>query len=126
MSKRVVLVTGGRDYDDEGLVAEALEGIDCAMFIHGAARGADTLAYRVARAKKWPRIDMPAWWIEHKRGAGPIRNRQMSIVAEAFSRALNAPVLLVAFPGNEGTADMVKVCRAKGFEVVEALGGRKE
>lgn len=77
--------------------------------IHGAYRGADTLADEWARDHKIKPEPFPADWTRLRGRAGPIRNAKM--LAEG------KPDLVVAFPGGKGTADMVKKARAAGVPV---------
>lgn len=110
-----VLVCGGRDFDDELLVLTVLltlhndHGIFCV--IHGAARGADTLAGRVARELGIEVYEYPADWNAHGRRAGPIRNEKMLREGK--------PDLVVAFPGGIGTADMVNRAWKAGIKVMK-------
>ncbi len=53
----------------------------------------------------------PAEWNLHGRTAGPVRNRRM--IEEG------KPDLVLAFPGGQGTADLVRRARAAGIEVRE-------
>lgn len=88
-----------------------------AVIIHGSAHGADELAGQWARRKLIKEECYPARWYPNgrkgglDRSAGPRRNTKM--IAEG------KPDLVVAFPGNKGTADMVRRAKAAGIEVVE-------
>lgn len=79
--------------------------------IHGAARGADTLAHEWAAHHEIPVDVYPADWQAHGRAAGPIRNARMLEEGK--------PDVVVAFKGGRGTADMVRRARASGVPVVE-------
>lgn len=79
------------------------------VLIHGAARGADALAWEWARFMDVPAIACPADWRAHGRAAGPIRNAKM--LAE------HKPDAVIAFPGGAGTAHMVKIAREAGLPV---------
>lgn len=81
------------------------------VIIHGAARGADTLAGLWARRNLVAVLPFPADWKRDGKAAGPLRNARM--LAEGN------PDLVVAFPGGRGTADMVAKARAAGVEVME-------
>ena len=106
-----VLVCGGRDYDDEPTIREALGSVPPgAVIVHGDARGADRLSGRVARDIGLEVEAHPADWRAHGRAAGPIRNREM---------ADTDIDIVLAFPGGRGTADMVAVARSRGIPVVE-------
>ena len=110
-----VLVTGGRDYRDSGAVHAALDRVHREVVIdaviHGAGRGADTLADTWAALRGVPAHAFPAQWRAYGRGAGPIRNQRMLDDGK--------PGLVVAFPGGRGTADMVRRARRAGVEVWE-------
>ena len=108
-----VLVCGGRDFSDCGLVWDTLdklarvEVIDC--IIEGDARGADRIAGAWAKRRRVDLKLFPANWLKHGKAAGPIRNQQMLDSAK--------PDLVIAFPGGNGTADMVRRAREAGIEV---------
>ena len=110
-----VLVCGGRDFDDYGFVREVLDYYAPTAVIHGAARGADSLAHRWAQSRCIAVESHPADWRTHGRAAGPIRNAKM--LAEG------KPDLVIAFPGGNGTAHMVKIAKAKGVQVIEPQRG---
>jgi len=79
--------------------------------IDGAAPGADRLAHYWATKKGLPTKRFRADWRLHGRAAGPIRN--MKMLAEG------QPDLVIAFPGGDGTADMIRQARAAGVEVLD-------
>lgn len=112
---RVVLVCGGRTFDDQSLLKRTLDdllltdGIICV--VHGAARGADT------QADKWAEEA----GIERRRY--PITRRLQEDGFMRNARMLNREAidLVVAFPGGNGTADMVRRARQRGIHVIEVL-----
>ncbi len=110
-----VLVCGGRDYADARALNEALDAIHrekhITGLIHGAARGADSLASAWARSRGIPAIAFPADWKKDGKAAGFIRNATMLRDGR--------PELVVAFPGGKGTAHMVKLAKAAGVSVLE-------
>lgn len=106
-----VLVCGGRNYADRARVYKVLDELRPSVVIHGAARGADTLAANWAYTRGVEQLPFPADWEAHGRGAGPRRNAKM--LAEG------KPDLVVAFPGGNGTADMVARSRRAGVQVRE-------
>lgn len=111
-----VLVCGGRDFNDTLRVWSVLdhyqrEAGGFAVLIHGAARGADTLAGEWAAARNVPVLAFPADWNAHGRSAGHIRNAQM--IGEG------KPSLVIAFPGGRGTADMMRQARSVWVPVLE-------
>lgn len=110
-----VLVCGGRDYSDRERMFAVLDklhgeaGID--VIIHGAYRGADTLADDWARARGVLPLPFPADWENHGSFAGPMRNTRMIQEGE--------PDICIAFPGHGGTADCTKKARRAGIEVIQ-------
>ena len=112
-----VLVCGGRDFTDWGMLCCALDSLlrRPTVVIHGAARGADTLAGCWGELRRVPVWAFQADWEKHGHAAGPFRNAQM--IAEGL------PDLVVAFPGGRGTADMVRQARGAGVRVIEVGGG---
>lgn len=113
-----ILVTGSREWVDEVAISEALTALmdgdsyDWAL-IHGAARGADTIARQIAvdYYDWWEIQDYPADWDKHGKAAGPIRNAQMLEEGK--------PDICLAFPlpGSKGTWDMIRKANAAGIEV---------
>jgi hypothetical protein len=110
-----VLVCGDREWTDYTTIYQALRDLkdQIEIVIDGAARGADTLGNKAARALdlNWQRY--PAEWTKYGNPAGPIRNRQMLEVGK--------PNLVLAFhpdlTQSKGTADMVTISRKAGIEV---------
>jgi hypothetical protein len=117
-----VLVCGGRDYRDVDAVFNRLDalaevnaenplGAVDLTIIHGGATGADMIADDWAVAN-WARIvEFKANWKKHDKSAGPIRNTLMLDEGR--------PDLVLAFPGGDGTADMVRKARKAGVPVQE-------
>lgn len=110
---RRVIVCGGRDYADRDYLFTVLDdlhaGDPIGVIMHGDARGADTLAGEWAEARGVAVFELRADWKRHGRSAGPRRNARM----------LNAwPDLVVAFPGGDGTADMVRRAANAGLPVM--------
>lgn len=112
-----ILITGGRDFADQMLLYMALDRLHhkhiITLVIHGDARGADRLSGKWAVDRGIEVMACPPNWNRCRRGAGPVRNREMLALL---------PQLIVAFPGGTGTADMVCVARTPGFEVIIATG----
>jgi hypothetical protein len=77
--------------------------------VHGAARGADTLAKFWAQSNERPETPVEAKWRVYGNAAGPIRNNEMLTMS---------PDMVVAFPGGPGTADMVRKALAAGITVL--------
>lgn len=79
--------------------------------VHGAARGADTIAANWARENGLRCYAYPADWTRHGRSAGHIRNRQMLNHEDGID-------LVVAFPGGKGTAGMIKLAEKANIPVI--------
>lgn len=108
-----MLVCGGRDFSDADWLGKILSSYRDVIteIIHGAAKGADTMAGAWARAHDIPVKEFPADWERYGKGAGPIRNMQMLHEGK--------PQLLLAFPGGSGTAHMVRIARREGVKILE-------
>jgi len=109
-----VLVCGGRRYTNVAAIDATLGAIHgrlgIALLIEGGARGADSIARSWARGAEIPVQTVAADWATHGNAAGPIRNAKMLTLE---------PTLVVAFPGDRGTADMVRRAKAANIEVIE-------
>jgi len=109
-----ILVTGGREFRNRLLLEEVLNKIHKAdtikMLIHGGARGADLMAANWAKGLGIHTALCEANWTVFQYMAGPLRNEAMLI--------LN-PNLVLAFPGGKGTANMVRLSKKAGIDVVE-------
>lgn len=115
---KVVLVTGGRDYDDWSTVDRTLTGESPDMVVHGCALGADGMAAQWAHRHVLPQVRFPARWQKHGKQAGPMRNAAMVAFAAQLAD-LSHEVRVVAFPGGRGTADCVSRAHAVGLDVRE-------
>jgi hypothetical protein len=114
-----LLVCGGRGYADRVRFYSILDelhdqnGFD--TVICGGAPGADTLAIEWAHDRDLPAMVIKAEWKKLGHAAGPIRNQRMLDEGN--------PCLVVAFPGERGTADMVRRAHAAGVPVHEFSEG---
>jgi hypothetical protein len=111
---KIVLVCGGRDYDDVDLITIVLDNLriefGTLFIVQGGAKGADLLARKYAIANGLPCATVHANWGFYGPTAGPIRNGWML--------GLNIDVV-IAFFGGRGTADMVRRAKSAGIEVRE-------
>lgn len=109
-----VLVCGGRNYNDKRRVFETLDLLDIenriTLIIEGGASGADSLGRDWAQARYKPVLTVYADWVSLGPKAGPIRNKEML--------EWN-PDYVVAFPGGIGTANMIKLAKEAGINVME-------
>jgi len=123
-----VIVTGGRDFDDWVCMFRVLDLLlgNCAAptLVHGSAPGADAIADQWARERNasagcvqgWCGIErFPADWKKRGKAAGPIRNSEM-VAAGAD--------MVIAFPGDRGTADCVSKAKTAGILVLEVTPAR--
>ena len=108
-----LLVCGGRHFEDRAMLWRVLDHLHeqhgFRVVIHGMARGADRLADHWAMQNKIPTYRFHAAWTQQGLAAGPIRNARML--------EKGRPDLVVAFPGNSGTKDMVRKALAAKVEV---------
>jgi hypothetical protein len=97
------------------MMREALDHIrrdrDVRSIIAGGAPGADSHAEQWAKDRTLPVKVFKAQWKMYGRSAGPIRNGVML--------AKGKPDFVVAFPGGDGTADMVRQAIAAGVEIMD-------
>lgn len=119
-----LLVCGGRDYRDRERVWAALDKLlakrPIEVVIHGGATGADSLAGEWAEARG---IQCRVFavsreeWRELGKIAGPLRNAKMLREGQ--------PDGVVAFPGDRGTADMVRQAETWGLAVWKPYPARQ-
>jgi hypothetical protein len=108
-----ILVCGGRDYINERRVYEVLGQYkgQATVIIHGKARGADFIAGTWALINNVTVEAYPADWKRFGKAAGPRRNKQMLDEGK--------PDLVIAFPGGDGTANMITQANKAGVFVVQ-------
>ena len=110
-----ILICGDRDWKLFGPIMRELRARrkDVTVVIHGCARGADTVAGKVAYSLGIKVERYPADWTKYGKGAGPIRNQQMLDDGK--------PDLVLAFhediASSKGTADMVRRAKEAGIPV---------
>lgn len=116
----IVIVTGSRKYTNGKRVNQildaAVERLGMTLLIQGGAKGLDTLAWKWADKRGFPSRRFPADWNAHGNNAGPIRNAEMA------EFALNYPdpdKICIAFPGGDGTADMIIAAWSRGIRIIE-------
>lgn len=84
--------------------------------IEGGATGADSAAADFAICNYCQIKEYKADWKKHGKAAGPIRNKQMIQDGK--------PDLVVAFPGGEGTKNMIEQAQAANIAVMIASSRR--
>jgi hypothetical protein len=115
-NKSRILVCGGRDFKNQvlfNIVMEAMTPYRSSYFciIHGHCRGADMMAQDWAVSRGQPFISMPANWDIYPDAAGTVRNKWML--------DFGLPDLVIAFPGGNGTADMMRQAMDRGIYVFD-------
>lgn len=102
-----VIISGGRDYQDESFVWRVLDYVHkergITLLIEGGARGADRHGRNWAIDRGVSYHTEPAEWDKYDKAAGAIRNRAMLKIEGVAG--------VIAFPGGRGTRDMVKAAR---------------
>lgn len=116
-----VLVTGGRDYDDRNRLYKFMDRMVQTIngegrtrnirLIHGAAKGADSIAAEWAEERGIPSTAYPADWETYGRSAGAIRNKLMLTEGK--------PHAIIAFKGGRGTQNMIQQGKKAGVPVYE-------
>lgn len=121
MSGLRILVTGSRDWTDQDAIATALaetaakllptDRYRAVTLVHGAARGADSIAAEVAEFLGWGVAPYPAAWATFGKSAGHRRNAVMV--------ASGADICL-AFPLGEsrGTRGCMRLAEKAGIRVI--------
>lgn len=113
MTRTLILVCGGREFNNRAAVFGFLGELDkrcpIGVVIEGGATGADRLARLWAFDNNVHVCTVNALW--HKRGkrAGMDRNQAMLMLK---------PDAVVAFPGGRGTANMVQQALDAGIPVI--------
>jgi hypothetical protein len=108
------IIAGGRDYyfthADLAWLNDYHAATPITEVVCGGASGADYAGKTWAEAHGVPVKTFPANWTQYGRAAGPRRNRQMAEYADA----------LIAFPGGDGTANMITTARKYRLRVTLA------
>lgn len=125
-----LLVTGSREYTDARTCAAALDevagllrapGGPPPILVHGSARGLDSLADRLARARGWPVEGHPADWARRGRRAGFVRNAEM--VASGADLCLAFPLGALLSGTSRGTWGCATAARAAGIPTLLVWAG---
>ncbi len=108
------LICGGRKFADQAMFDDVMQRLlgmwGCpSRIIHGAAPGADAMADAWARHMAIEVVAVPAEWKNYGNAAGPIRNEDMLMK--------HKPQRVIAFPGRNGTADMVRRAKNRRGEI---------
>lgn len=117
----IALVSGSRDWVDVEALEEALFDLQPDEVIHGACRGADHIAGRIAKAWGIPVREFPADWYPKGHGgmywpgAGEARNIQMVNELVVGRDVIVACVL----PGIRGTMQVIRLAEIRGHRLIE-------
>jgi len=108
-----VLICGDRYWTNAQAVCDRVTQLpEGTVVVHGASRGADTLAGKAATARGLTVEEFPADWEKLGRAAGPVRNDKMLDTQ---------PDLVIAFHAHldrsKGTKHCVEEARRRGIEV---------
>lgn len=108
-----VIIAGSRDLQDPHLIVQAILAAQfpISTILHGACRGIDQMAGKLAGAAGLPVEEYPADWATHGKAAGPIRNRQMVERADALIAILDKSVC------SHGTRDIIQQATRAGLKV---------
>lgn len=145
LSRLVVLVCGGRDYDDDQFIFRVLDYIDSVYkikyVVHGAATGADRIAGRWAKLSGKPPMEFPAKWDDlsvpnckvrvNSRGekynvlAGFNRNSDMlRHMCKQVPGTGYKQTMVLGFTGGTGTFDMLSRSFNAGLPTFYQEGGK--
>lgn len=115
MTGKVILVCGGRDFEDFDFICRALNKHQPAAIVHGEfSPGArDGLTGQYARHEAIDEVFVKLNWGWYGQGAIADRNTKL------FNRVRALVDEVVAFPGGSGTANMVAKAKAAGIPVHE-------
>lgn len=107
------LFCGSRFWKDEEAIRRRIDALpEGSVVVHGAARGADTIAGRLATERGLVVRSYPADWDRFPSSAGPIRNRQM------FDAERPDIVYAFRLPNSRGTNHMIRIARKAHVPVV--------
>ena len=108
-----VIVAGGREFNNYELLKSSCDRILIRQtnieIVSGKALGADKLGEDYAKEKGYKIKEFPADWIKYKKGAGPIRNKQMAEYADE---------LIAFWDGlSKGTKNMIELAKKHGLKI---------
>lgn len=124
---KIWLVCGGRDFKDEEMLNLALDRLASErgkpdLLVEGDARGVDRMSGKWGIKNSIPVKPFPANWTKYGRAAGPIRNQEML----DYCITLCGDLVVIAFPGGTGTANMKNIADKAGVEVLEVDGSTQQ
>ena len=110
-----VIVAGTRNYIPYQTVAAAIRrsGLEVTVILSGNCSGVDLEGERYGGLNGIPVLKFPADWDKHGRAAGPIRNKQMAVKADAL--------ILIWDGKSRGSASMKKEATRCGLPIYEHI-----
>ncbi len=106
-----VIIAGTRSFRNDAVVREAIKqsGFPITEIVSGGSKGVDESAERIAAENAITLRQFPANWQQYGKGAGPKRNLEMSVYADA---------LISVWDGeSRGTKHMIEIMRRAGKPV---------
>lgn len=120
----IVAFTGGRSYENKAMVEFVLHLMNYCTIgseverieirVGDCPTGLDSIVRDLWESAMVYEAD----WSRHGKAAGPIRNREMLTEFRPDEDYVRHVDLLIAFPGNAGTADCVRQARELGIPVL--------
>lgn len=126
-SSYIIAVTGGRDYDDKGVIVKYLLrqmlyadelGVRPVLLTGGCPTGVDEVAREWWHGMERPYVVDPARFGMNGRSAGPTRNKRMAIGATFAMDPPLHPDVLLRFPGGRDSQGCEDAMRAMGVPIV--------
>jgi len=107
-----LLICGDRNWTNKELIRKYIFSLKPDVIIEGCARGADSIAGKLAREYNIELEEYPANWKKYHIIAGPIRNKQMLVEGK--------PDFILAFhndiKNSKGTKNMVAQSKKAGIK----------
>lgn len=108
-----LIIAGGRDYkfekEDVLYLIGIVEKYEVTEIVSGGAQGADKQGEVFAKMVQLPVRVFEADWEEFGKQAGPLRNQQMALYADA----------VILFPGGKGTDSMYKYAKENDLTIFD-------
>lgn len=106
-----VIIAGSRDIHSHIAVYDAIiaSGFEITEVVSGGCLGVDSIGERWAKNNSIPIVRFPANWNLHGRAAGPKRNSEMAMYADAL--------IAIHHNGSRGTANMIMKAKSNGLKV---------
>ena len=122
MNKLLILVCGGRHFDDYALLEQTVDGVisesgcDDIEIVSGHCIGADRAGELYAKRHNAELKIFPAEWEKYGKRAGIIRNKQMIDYISGFD---NKIVIAFTSANTKGTRNTIALAKKKNIRVIE-------